>query len=294
MRADTKLKNKYDNNSGDDFAMYDDFGQGNSEGDDGQLAKEFYQELEYRQSQQSDLKDDETYTIRARDRSISPQNNIIDGSDNNTIRTVRIQAGGNTMNIKPSTTSSGTRRTFTNQSTKASQSPSPAFPLFPFFSFPSPAPRPAASAGLFSGSGATVYSSGRSVRAEIEILETRMKNTEAQNNSSWDNVYVGSPEQMEEVLRLVAVSLIVLSAAYVSVEAYGGLELVTWDGAAASANHVMGLMTDATKDGMSGIISVTNGDVFLGEDAAWLMKESSSLAASVVNVVRSVEELVLT
>mmetsp|Transcript_32947 Transcript_32947/g.69352 ORF Transcript_32947/g.69352 Transcript_32947/m.69352 type:complete len:348 (+) Transcript_32947:151-1194(+) len=287
MRMDTKLKNKHDNNAADDFASFNNYDQ--EEDESRRLAREFYQELEYRKFQsslESNLNEnkDETYTVRGGEGTRNPSSD--DGSKN-TIRTVKIRANGNN------------RRPFTSE--PSAQESSPVFPLFPFFSFPAPAPRPATSAGLFSGSGATVYSSGRSIRAEIEILETTMKNNDAKNNKQggWDSIYVGNPEQLEEVLKLVAVSLIVLSAGYIAVEASGGMmELISWDGAAASsaANHVISLMNDAvTKDGMSSLmLSMSNGDVSMGgEDVAWLMKESPDLAASIVEAVRSVEELVL-
>ena len=297
MRTDTKLQNKHDNNSDDDFASFTEY----RDDEDGQrLAREFYQELELRQSgsqaapTSEDTKDETAYTVRVRSSGTTPK---IDGDSNaagkNKIRTVRIKA--NTSGNPSQSTSGNGRQRFTNQQSKASTpQDSPIFSLFPFFS--APAPRPATSAGLFSGSGTTVYSSGRSIRAEIEILETTIKNNEAKNNKQeiWDGIYVGSPEQLEEVARIVAFSLIVLSAAYVAVEVSGGLEVISWDGAAASANHVLSLMNDATKDGMSTImVSVSNGEVFLGEEAAWLMRESSDLAASVVEAVKSVEELVL-
>lgn len=279
---ETKLKTK---NAADDFASFNDYDQ--EEDESRRLAREFYQELEYRQSQSSmelNLNDnnDETYTVRGGER-----NPTINDASENTIRTVKIRANANS------------RRPFTNKPTP--QESSPVFPLFPFFSFPAPAPRPATSAGLFSGSGTTVYSSGRSIRAEIEILETTIKNNEAKNNKQapWDSIYAGSPEQLEEALRLVAVSLIVLSAGYIAVEASGGMmELISWDGAAASAaaDHVMSLMNDVvTKDGVSSLmLSMSNGDVSMGgEEAAWLMKESPHMAESMRQVVRSVEELVL-
>ncbi|KAL7533198.1 hypothetical protein ACHAXR_007192 [Thalassiosira sp. AJA248-18] len=294
LRTETKLKNRLDNNADDDdFAAFNDF----QKEDEGQkLAKEFYQELEYRvSSSEFDTNDNADESYIARNNRGDGKNTNAGEESKNTIRTVTIRAAG-------SSPSSSSRR-FTNQPTTTKTTPqesSNRFPSFPFFSFPAPAPRPATSAGLFSGSGTTVYSSGRSIRAEIEILESTLKNSESKNNNQgWDGIYVGSPEQLEEILKLIAVSLIVASAAAIAIEASGGMTLISWDGAldgaAASANHVMNLMNDATKDGMSSImISVGNGDVFMGEEASWLVKESSDLAASVVEAVRSVEDLVLT
>jgi len=262
LRTDTKLRTARDNNAEDDFALFNDFSQ---ENDGRELAREFYEEL---QNRQSSLNSDETYAVS-------------DG---------RV-GEGNTGAKTTITVRASSRQPFDNRPTTTSSSPQQLTPLDQFFSFLTPAPRPAASAGLFSGSGTTVYSSGRSIRAEIEILETNMRNDDlsAKNKGSWDSFYVGTPEQTEEVFRLVAVSLIVLSAAYIAVEASGGgtAVLISWEDA-------MSLMTGATKDGMSDImVSVGNGDVFWGEEAAWLMKESAEWATAVEEAVRSVETLVL-
>lgn len=294
LRADTKLKTKQINYADDDFASFND---GDAEDDVGrELAREFFQELEYRQSRSPSEFDaagsDETYSINSNPG--GKDRNAKDASKS-AIRSVTIRANGNANAVS--------RQRFVNKPTassrkESSSQPAP-FPLFPFFSFPTPAPRPAASAGLFSGSGTTVYSSGRSIRAEIEILETTIRNndTKRQQNQqwSWDDIYVGDAEQLEEVLRLVALSLIVASAAYVAIEASGAtVTVVSWDEAAASAHQFIGLVNDATKDGMSGIkVSVSKGDVFLGDEAAWLARESSEFAAHVSEAVRSVEDLVL-
>ncbi|KAL3795206.1 hypothetical protein ACHAW5_004008 [Stephanodiscus triporus] len=267
MRLDTKLKNRNENNEGgDDFASFRNSDQGEDEGR--RLAREFYQELQYRrgskplhESEKENRSDSGAETI--------PKNNA-----------VRVRAS--------------TRRTFTIQPTpSSSRESSSLFSLLPFFSFPAMAPRPAASAGLFSGSGTTVYSPGRSIRAEIELLETTSRNNDARNNDVRHWSYVGTPEQLDDVFRLIALSLIVLPSAYVVAEASGAAgmtEIMTWEDAAACAYRLVALMND----GMSGVvIGVGNGDVFVGEDAAWLMRESSELAAIVVDAVRSVERLVL-
>jgi hypothetical protein len=263
MRLDTRLKNKSEHNeSGDDFASFGYFDQGEDEGR--RLAREFYMELQYRQG--------------SKPLHESAQENSSDsGTGTNTkVNPVRVRASS--------------RRAFANQPT-VSSSPSQVSPsLFSMIPFFSSAPRPATSAGLFSGTGTTVYSSGRSIRAEIELLETTLKNNDARRQ---DRTYFVAPEQLDDVLRLVALSLVVLSAAYIAVEASGaavGMQLMTWDGAAASANRVVALVTD----GVSGVvIGVGNGEVFVGEEAAWLMRESSEFAAIVVDAVRSVERLVL-
>lgn len=132
-----------------------------------------------------------------------------------------------------------------------------------------PAQKPAVSAGLFSGGGSTVYSSGRSIRAEIDILNRSMteeaKRREGRNAIDLDLI----PEQMESLLKFVGVSLVFLAVAGAVLEVSGG-------------------------GGISNImIGVGNGEVFMGEEAAWLIKESSMLAASIVDAVCSVEGMLL-
>jgi hypothetical protein len=273
----TRLKNRNERNNegaGDDFASFGNFDRG-VEDEGRRLAREFYQELQFRQGNNESLHE-------------SAQEN---GGDSGT--------GPNNTKDNPVRVRASTRRAFANQPTSSSLSSQVSSSLFSMFPFFSSAPRQATSAGLFSGTGTTVYSSGRSIRAEIELLETTLKNNDAGNNDSgrrrdW-TYYAGTPEQLDDVLRLIALSLVVLSAAYVAVEASGGgaaagMQLLTWEGAAASANRVVALVTD----GVSGVvIGVGNGEVFVGEEAAWLMRESSDFAAIVLDAVRSVEQLVL-
>lgn len=151
-----------------------------------------------------------------------------------------------------------------------------------FFQISSPpTPRPSTSAGLFSGSGTTVYSSGRSIRAEIEILETTLKNNDAKDSKG----------ETEELRRSLFSFILALLIAYIVSEAMasGGPAIMPGDGAVSSSDHAMSLVLG----GMSGItMNVGGDDVFLGEEAAWLLRESSGLAAFVVETVRSVEELV--
>jgi len=244
-----RLKTKRD----DDFASFNDFGTEEDVDVEGEgLVRDFYQELELRA--QSPLK----YNPGGKNK----QN--MDGNKN-TAKTLKIIVNGN-----------GNRPPPTSSSSKEPP-PSASLSIFRFFSSPAP---PTASAGLFSGSGTTVYSSGRSIRAEIEILETTLKNNDAKDNKK---------QETEELCRTVAISFIImLSAGYFVSEAStsGGTTLILGDGA--SADHVMSLV-----DGMFGImVNVGYDDVFLGEEAAWLVRESSGLAAFVVETVRSVEELV--
>ena len=284
LRCDkTRLKNN--EAEGDDFASFVNSDRG-VEDEGRRLAREFYQELRDRQQgSNKPLHESSARENNGGDSGITGPNNM---KDNNP---VRVRA-------------SSSRRAFANQPTSSSSSSSLSSSLFSMFPFLSSAPRPATSAGLFSGTGTTVYSSGRSIRAEIELLETTLKNNDAGMNDGggggrmrdW-TYHAGTPEQVDDVLRIIALSLVVLSAAYVAVEASGGgavaaygMQHMTWDGAAASANRVAALVTD----GVSGVvINVGNGEFFVGEEAAWLMRESSEFAAIIVDAVRSVEQLVL-
>jgi hypothetical protein len=143
----------------------------------------------------------------------------------------------------------------------------------------------AGSAGLFSGGGSTVYSSGRSIRAEIDILNRSMaedaKRGDGRGRSGIDFDSI-SQEQLESLLRFVGVSLVFLAISGVLIEVSGGgISAIT-------------LMNDAAKDGISSMmIGVGSGDVFLREDAAWLLKESSIFAATIMDAVGSVKGKVL-
>lgn len=109
-----------------------------------------------------------------------------------------------------------------------------------------------------------------------------VRETDNDNHDRWNGIYVGT------------LSLFVLSAAYVAIESSGaGFEIMmtSWDGAAASANPLVALMNDVAWDGWSSVrIIVGNGEVFIGEEAHWLMRELSELA---LFAMRSAEHLVL-
>lgn len=140
----------------------------------------------------------------------------------------------------------------------------------------------AVSAGLFSGGGSTVYSSGRSIRAEIDILNRSMAE-DSKRREKWYYVdFDLSPEQMENLMKLLGSSLVIIAVAGIFFEiSGGGVSTIT-------------LINDAAKDGITSfMIGVGNGEVFMGEEAAWLMKESSTLATSIVHAVSSVEGMVL-
>ena len=154
----------------------------------------------------------------------------------------------------------------------------------PLFTTQLPAsPKAAGSAGLFSGDGSTVYSSGRSIRAEIDILNRSMAE-DAKRGDGWGKNGIDfdssiSQEQLESLLRFVGASLVFLAISGVIIEVSGGgISAVT-------------LVNDAAKEGISSMmIGVSSGDVFLGEDAARLIKESS---ISIMDAVSSVEGMVL-
>mmetsp|Transcript_15354 Transcript_15354/g.25280 ORF Transcript_15354/g.25280 Transcript_15354/m.25280 type:complete len:253 (-) Transcript_15354:30-788(-) len=140
--------------------------------------------------------------------------------------------------------------------------------------------KPAVSAGLFSGGGSTVYSSGRSIRAEIDILNRSMTE-DTKGRERWNVDFELSPEQMENLLKILGSSLVFIAIAGVIFEVSGG------------GASTITLFNDAAKDGITSMISVGKGEVFMGEEAAWLMKESSALSASIVDAVTSVERIVL-
>ena len=156
----------------------------------------------------------------------------------------------------------------------------------PLFTTQIPAsPKAAGSAGLFSGGGSTVYSSGRSIRAEIDILNRGMAE-DAKRGDGWGKNGIDfdsiSQEQLESLLRFVGASLVFLAISGVIIEVSGGgISAIT-------------LVNDAAQDGISSMmIGVGSGDVFLGEDAAWLLKESSIFAATIMDAVGSVEGMLL-
>lgn len=285
FRSDTRLgwggndENEIFEGGDDDFSDY--FHRG--EEDEGRrLAMEFYHELRHRH--------------RGSDKPLhesGDENNDNDGGGGGTTHSKNNDAAG-VRSRSSSVVQAFANRPDTSSSSRGSSS-SP-FSLFPLRSlFPPNVQRPATSAGLFSGSGTTVYSSGRSIRAEIEILETSFKNNDNDDDGDWRRwIYVGNAEHHDDAMRLIVLSLIVLSTVYVAVEITGaigggmGMEIMTWNGAAASANRVMAIMNDGVSDVVIGFGG--GGDVFVGEEAAWLLRESSEFAAIVVDAVRTVEQ----
>ena len=267
----TALKNKQNRPSNiedDDFA-FSSYMSEEAKVKGEQLARQFYQELEYRRHRSSEFEwnesEEETCFTRRND-----QNN---GSKNTKKRIIP------------------TSRVFKNKTTSPVTPQRPAlsigssilfpFPLFSFSQSPPPSPS-AASAGLFSGGGGTVYSPGRSIRAQIDILETTPKNQDGNNRmregwGGWNRINFGLVEQLDTVEqfgKLVVCSLILVLVFYLAVEVLGStsdlLEVVMKE------NEISSIFL-AGRDG-----------------ADFASGASSAVAGSLVEVVtRSMEELLI-
>lgn len=273
------------NDDADDFSSFNNFGQGGGDDDGRRLAREFYQELHNRQS-------------------LSPPSSSREG--NYIVEDVSCEEDAKASTIKSS--GKGQSKFYDTKRKEPTASPDWSSPFLSFLSFFSPAtPRPTPSAGLFSGSGITVYSSGRSIRAEIEILETTIKRNDDQQDAgknSWEGLFAGmqlknvggnggdyAPQQSDEVFRIAVALLIFLSTAYVVFAIVGITEAMTWESPAASLRHGMSLLKDATESSI--LVSVRHSDMFMDEKAAWLMRQSSDWATLAADaVVRSAGELV--
>ena len=222
----TKLKNDklY---QGDDFASFNDYQ--NEEGAD--LAAQFYQELEYRDIAKDDTSEDTPQAERDTIKIRSIRRNTNDGASTERRRIVSSQ-----------------KRSTSNESLLEF--------LFSLFA----SPQPPQSAGLFSGQGTTVYST-RSIQAEIQILESTIKNNEENEKLEMDK------EQLQVRIRSVLISLIILSAAYIALET-GDLDSV-------------GTLVNDISEGLSSIM-ISESDAFMGDVA-------SELATSLVDAVKSIE-----
>ena len=231
-RHTTKLKNDklYQD---DDFASFNDYQ--NEEGAD--LAAQFYQELEYR-----DIAKDDT----SKDRSAE------DERDTTNMRSIKRNANDGASTER--------RRRIVSRQKQSTPNESLLEFLFSLFA-PSQPPQ---SAGLFSGTGTTVYST-RSIQAEIQILESTIKNNEENEKLEMDK------EQLEVRVRSVLISLIVLSAAYIALET-GDLDSV-------------GTLMNDISEGLSSIM-ISDGEPLLGDAA-------SELATSLVDAVKSIETFAL-
>lgn len=226
-RHTTKLKNDNKLYQDDDFASFNDYQ--NEVGAD--LAAQFYQELEYRDIAKGDTSED------------TPQ----DERDTTNMRSIR-----RNENDSESTE----RRRIVSSQNKSTSNESLLEFLFSLFASPSP-PQ---SAGLFSGQGTTVYST-RSIQAEIQILESTIKNNEENEKLEMDK------EQLEVKVRSVLISLIVLSAAYIALET-GDLDSV-------------GTLTNDILESLSSIM-ISDGEPLLGD-----------VATSLVDAVKSIETFAL-
>ena len=227
-RHTTKLKNDklYQD---DDFASFNDH-QNDQGGAD--LAAQFYQELEYRDIAKGDSSED-----------ISAENDTM----------IRRSIGR-----KENDGASTERRRVVSSQNKSTSNETLLEFLFSLFASPSP-PQ---SAGLFSGQGTTVYST-RSIKAEIQILESTIKNNEENEKLEMDK------EQLEVRVRTVLISLIILSAAYIALET-GDLDSV-------------GTLVNDISEGLSSIM-ISESDALLGDAA-------SDVATSLVDAVKSIETL---
>lgn len=226
-RHTTKLKNDklYQD---DDFASFNDH-QNYEAGAD--LAAQFYQELEYRDNAKDDTSED------------SPQ------AERDTIN----------MRRNENDVASTERRRIVSSQKQSTSNESLLEFLFSLFA-PSQPPQ---SAGLFSGQGTTVYST-RSIKAEIQILESTIKNNEENEKLEMNK------EQLEGRVRTVLISLIVLSAAYIALET-GDLDSV-------------GTLMNDISEGLSSIM-ISESDALLGDAA--------SDVASLVDTVKSIETFAL-
>lgn len=279
---------KYNND--DDFASLS-----NSEAEEEglRLAREFYNELQVRGRGRSDTQSLYDYDTD-------------DDDDENGVSSKSGDEGANSGNTGSSwmrRTSSS--RTFVNNNQSApSSSSSPRETsleaLFSFFSSLDSSRR-TTSAGLFSGSGISVYSPGRSLRAEIELLETIMnKNDAVTDISKTNDSTIDYNDTVRNGVYIGTLSLIVLSAISSGV----GMDLImtsdyspvaSFEDAFASLNHLLAVIDDITREGISSVMIIANnGEVFMNEEAHWLMRESSELAATFVDTMHSsVEELVM-
>jgi hypothetical protein len=157
-------------------------------------------------------------------------------------------------------------------------------PLFAFLSFLKPSPPPSSSAGLFSGRGQTAHSSGRSQRAEVQLLESTHNNKNGARIIGWDGIIIDSkPDQLERILKAAAGTLVVLSVAYLAMELTGGLTIVfPWEEAVAAG---------IAKEGISSVLIVLSDGV--EHVGSLVFEESSAFVGSMGPLVHSIEELML-
>lgn len=167
---------------------------------------------------------------------------------------------------------------------KSQQTATDDSPLFAILSFLKPPPPPSASAGLFSGRGQTAHSSGRSQRAEVQLLESSLNNKNGARIIGWDGIIIDSkPDQLEQILKAAAGTLVVLSVAYLAMELTGGLAIVfPWEEAVAAG---------IAKEGISSVMIVLGDGV--EHVGSLVVEESVALVGSMGPLVHSFEELML-
>jgi hypothetical protein len=160
-------------------------------------------------------------------------------------------------------------------------------PLSVLLSFFHPPPPPSSSAGLFSGNGKgpTAYSSGRSARAEVQLLESSLNKHKGARIIGWDGLYIDSkPDQLEQILKAAAGTVVVLSVAYLATELAGGLAIVfPWEGEIFTP-----MAGEIAKDGISSILIVL-GDGF-EHVGSLVIGDAASLGQALAH---SMEELIL-
>ena len=102
--------------------------------------------------------------------------------------------------------------------------PATVSPLVAFLTFLKPPPPPPSSAGLFSGRGKTAYSSGRSSRAEVQLLESSLNEQDSVARFvGWDGVYINNKsDHVEQILKAAAGTVAVLTIAYLVMDSMGG------------------------------------------------------------------------
>lgn len=272
----------------DDFASLS-----NSEAEEEglRLAREFYKELQLRRQ-------------RERSSDILPFYEYDNDDDDDENCGCTSKSNGEGTSIR-NVGSSWIRRTSSVPSSSSSSAPreSSLEALFSFFSsLDSSNTRRTTSAGLFSGSGISVYSPGRSLRAEIELLETIINQKDAasaisntdndksinNNDTVWNGIYIGT-------LSLIILSVVSSGVGMDMIMTSDDSPVASFEDAFASLNHLVAVIDDVTREGISSVMIIANnGEVFMDEEAHWLIRESSELAATIRNTMQSsMEQLVM-
>jgi hypothetical protein len=131
-----------------------------------------------------------------------------------------------------------------------------------------------------------------------------MKNNDAATateiSKTNDSSSINSNDTVRNGMYIGTLSLIILSAVSSGV----GMDMImtsdyspvaSIEDAFASLNHLVTIIDDVTREGISSVMIIANnGEVFMDEEAHWLMRESSELAATIRNTMQSsMEQLVM-